>query len=385
MSTTLRRFLLVTLTHGEAVSRLHYSPKLIVAKIRSLLICNAIIVAKEIHLSGGFHYHVGVLNESASSKTVTRELRKLFQEFEGKQLNVSFHKSWNTVCSYVIKQDKTPYCWNIKLEEVEERTKRQRRGNRNLDSISMLKECETWNDVLEHPTLGAQVLRSYSSVKQTWNDLKGSREQQPLLERLREYVELEARSTGEYPKPYSEEELGTRAGALEWLASNLESKRELRKPQLLIIGNPMTGKTRFIQDLENFLTTYVVPIRSNDFSGATINVDLWVIDEFDKGRFKPQVLNALLDGQRVGLDCKYGNIFYKDKNIPIVLLSNSLAKFADSNLQKAFITRVQVTEFLSPESLEVNRVASTLLSRLEKREHKESLLLASPSPKLFED
>ena len=42
-------------------------------------------------------------------------------------------------------------------------------------------------------------------------------------------------------------------------------------------------------------------------------VDLWLTDGFETSLISPSILNKLLDGQRVLLDCKYGNLFLKSK------------------------------------------------------------------------
>lgn len=84
----------------------------IIARLRGAFICKSIVISKESHTSTpGFHYHIGIWNENASKYTAASKLRDLFPEFEGRQLNVSFHKGWNTVCTYLLKEDGAPTVW----------------------------------------------------------------------------------------------------------------------------------------------------------------------------------------------------------------------------------------------------------------------------------
>ena len=161
-----------------------------VSKCRSLFNCESIIVAKELDKDKGYHYHVGILNDTASYNTAAKLLRSSFPEFDGSQLNVSFHKGWNSICEYVFKEDQDPYCWGTTKEQCRERLHRKKAGKKSYLLISRLHKCETWNDVLADSILGPRVLRSYSSIKQTFYDLKVN-EKMPSLEfRLKEYVSL---------------------------------------------------------------------------------------------------------------------------------------------------------------------------------------------------
>lgn len=55
---TLRPYILLTLSHAE--KRTQITKKDIIERINRVLLCNAIVVAKEEHEEGGFHYHVGM-------------------------------------------------------------------------------------------------------------------------------------------------------------------------------------------------------------------------------------------------------------------------------------------------------------------------------------
>ena len=115
MSENIRRFLLLTLSYAEKSECAHYKPHFVVSKCRSLFNCESVIVPKESHKG---EYHVGILNNTASRYTATKKFREGFPEFEGRQLNLSFHKSWSTVCDYVLKQDPNPFVWGTTTKEL---------------------------------------------------------------------------------------------------------------------------------------------------------------------------------------------------------------------------------------------------------------------------
>jgi len=187
MSSHIRKFILLTLSHAESGGRSHYTPHFVTSKCRSLFNCESVIVSKELHQNKGYHYHVGVLNDTASYNTAAKLLRGSFPEFEGRQLNVSFHKSWNTICEYVFKQDQDTYCWGTTKEQCRERLHRKKAGKKSVDLINRLRKCETWNDVLADSILGPRVLKSYSSIKQAFYDLKVYEKVPSLESRLKEY------------------------------------------------------------------------------------------------------------------------------------------------------------------------------------------------------
>ena len=117
---------------------------------------------------------------------------------------------------------------------------------------------------------------------------------------------------------YSFSDLKERYFVFFWLARNLR-----RQKQLLILGCPGTFKTTFVQYLSDCLPVYFVPRRSRDFTGANQKYALWVIDEFSGYDLDLETLNMLLDGQRMRLDSKYGRVFEKVDNVPIIMLGNS--------------------------------------------------------------
>ena len=179
-----------------------------------------------------------------------------------------FHKSWNTICSYVIKQDRETAGTQRLMSAGSVQGSKRGTG---LDSRQILESCKSWREVLKHPGMFNKAERSYSSIKQLWVDLqtKDYDALPSLEERLRKYV------TERGCKPYRLQELGSRRAAVEWLCKNLGTNRKLRELQLFVESPPASGKTYFLHGLREFLETYTVPQRRNDFSGCETGSDLY--------------------------------------------------------------------------------------------------------------
>ena len=369
MNESVRKFILLTLNHVESGDRTHYTPHFVVSKCRSLFNCESVVVAKELHKEKGYHYHVGIQNDTASRYTAARILRDSFPEFDGRQLNVSYHKSWNTICEYIFKQDKEPYCWGTTKEQCRERFHRKKAGKRSVDFVSRLGACVSWRDVITDSFLGPRVARSYSSVKQLFLDLKGFEELDSLESRLSEYLSVNERVSGKI-SGYSSKDLQDRTPAISWLGENLNIDRPIRTPQLLLIGPPGSGKTTFVDLLSKFCKVYVVPLRKDDFSRASTSVDFWFIDELTSKRMSPEVLNIVLDGSSADLEVKFGHLFEKRKNVPVIMACNKLPKYDSPTQAEALRTRVMECEFSSysdARGLTSPRLAKTLLTILSNR------------------
>ena len=353
---SVRKYILLTLSHGECtLERQKLSAKVIISRLTGAFVCKSIIISRESHASsGGFHYHIGIWNDTASKHTALSTLRGLFPEFDGRQLNASFHKGWNSVCRYVLKEDKTPTVWGEEsLELVKDRAKAAEGKHRGPDLIKLLRTKNSWEEVIADDTLAHKCLSNYSSVRSTFEDIQASNKPACFLKRLSLYVLKKG------TKVYKAKDLNERLFAIKWLAYNLCRKRHLKQRQLFILGCPGTNKTNFVQSLSEFLKVYFVPRRPKDFTGASAHHDLWVIDELSGYDCDLDMLNMLLDGQKVSLDTKYGKVFLKEINVPIILISNYLPFNLVS--EKSFESRVFFMDFFSKiDHIDAGRLASTL-------------------------
>lgn len=74
------------------------------------------------------------MNTSASKHTLTKRVREGFPEWDQYACNVRTHKSWATVCSYLLKEDKSPlvvgkeYCLKQLKEIAEAKKSHRKRG-----------------------------------------------------------------------------------------------------------------------------------------------------------------------------------------------------------------------------------------------------------------
>lgn len=151
--------------------------------------CKSIVVSKEIYTSLGHHYHVGIRNENASKHSAVSMIRRLFPEFEGRQLNVSFHKGWNSICSYLLKEDKSPVVWGEEsLELIRERAQAHGGKRQGPDLAKLLRGKSSWDEVMMDDNLVRKCLSSYSSVRNTFMDLQAMKQKVHVLERLAAYV-----------------------------------------------------------------------------------------------------------------------------------------------------------------------------------------------------
>ena len=88
----------------------------------------------------------------------------------------------------------------------------------------------------------------------------------------------------------------------------------------------------------------------------------------------------MLDGSRVDLDAKYGDLFEKRKNKAVIMACNKSPKYEKAHQTEAFNTRVKELQF-GKTCLDLNkkRLAKTVLNIKEKYKTKR---LESPLPLL---
>ena len=61
----------------------------------------------------------------------------------------------------------------------------------------------------------------------------------------------------------------------------------------------------------------------------------------------PEVFNIVLDGSSADLEAKYGHLFEKRKNVPVIMACNKVPKYDSLSQTEAFNTRVTECEFSS--------------------------------------
>lgn len=336
-NTSIRRFILITLSHAELRKTVY--PITIVERIQKIFYCQAIVVAKENHEKEGYHYHVGILTDNASKNTATKFIRKKFYEWDGRVIDVKFHKSWPSVVSYILKEDQKPLIWgDFSLAQLKDicYKKNQHKKIEKPTQGELLERLEEKKDILEiydDDLLREKILSALPRIKEAFDDLVIRKMKIETWEsRIKAYLEEKG-----YPKEYTIEEIQEKYLLLDWIACQLCFRRPLKTKQLFLYGEPSTQKTLIFQLLQKVLNIYFVSSRRNDFTGANDYYDLWVFDEFhepsedsgihgatEEGTTFANTILKVLDGQECRLDSKYARIFTKRKNVPIIMIANSL-------------------------------------------------------------
>lgn len=186
---TLREYILLTLSHAEG--RPTANPEWVRDRLKELFDCRAILVAKESHSESGYNLHAGILNRDASKNTATKRIRQVFHEWEGRTLDVQFHRNWASICRYLLKQDGQPLVWGeFSLDEIRDiaadaspksatkvRTSTPAEQLQLMETtppdiiIQKLERCGDWYEIYDDPILGGLAVHSYESLKKLYVDL----------------------------------------------------------------------------------------------------------------------------------------------------------------------------------------------------------------------
>lgn len=204
-----------------------------------------IIVSREEHEEGGYHFHVGVLlGIGILSKRAPKLFREIFPEFEGAQLHVSFHKSWVTVCKYLLKEDADPFFWGngdllTVQNEIKACTNHTRKPVSNMEIIDKLKNLDEWEHVYKDPDLLNMIFRSYNTLRSVYEDMRLIKDSESSLHtRFIKYL-----SDRGQPAEYTIQYLKEKDYLLDWIAVNVLFHRPIKTKQLRIYGVPSTQKT----------------------------------------------------------------------------------------------------------------------------------------------
>lgn len=174
----MRPRLLLTLSHNDKWERDRVTPSEILARVVKVFECQKVVISEEPHSAGGSHYHVGILNSTATRYNAARRLREAFPEFGGAALHVSFHRSWETVLRYVMKGQKVLLSWDlvgglILNPENHEYpiADHHERLSRTEELFELLASKTTWGEVVREPRLRSALFARYSSTKKLYNDI----------------------------------------------------------------------------------------------------------------------------------------------------------------------------------------------------------------------
>ena len=152
---TLRLYISITLSHAEKGV---VTQDEVVNRLRRALKCKCIVVSKEKHSAGGFHFHVAVKNAKHNAAKI---IRSIFPEFDGVQCEVS--KGWG--CAYLTKEDKSPLVWGEYTREqildISECSRHHKKDTTvpNQVVLDNLSKCEDWFDIYSNEVLVNRLFR----------------------------------------------------------------------------------------------------------------------------------------------------------------------------------------------------------------------------------
>lgn len=109
---------------------------------------------------------------------------------------------------------------------------------------------------------------------------------------------------------------------INWLNKNIKKERHFKQRQLLLQAPPDFRKTGLVQMLDKYLTILYAPTLEDFLDEWEENTyDLLVFDEWCYHQHNPQFLNQLLDGQKMNVRIKGGQVRKQDK-VPVIILTN---------------------------------------------------------------
>lgn len=148
-------------------------------------------------------------------------------------------------------------------------------------------------------------------------------------------------------------------------------ERRLGAFKLLIIGQPETQKTLFMQLISELFEVYFGDPELHNLSGADPSDDLWVLDGVSSDMYgeawskskEAVMLSQLLYGQKMPIYWGADNMYWKATNIPIVLIGEN--EIPLGLFHPRFQAKLVVSRWFGhcPVGLlSLKRVASTLLN-----------------------
>jgi len=226
----IRKLILLTLSQSEKGERRKVQPKEMEERIRKLFDCVCIVVAKERHQDGEkIHHHIAVLNENASKNQAIAKIREALEEWEGRQCDVSFHKTWKSLCAYITKQDKAPYVWGkftINQVLAEAKAARDHKSTRKITPetgedknqriYAKLRQCNDFLALRKDPELADLLLLKYQTIRNLWEDEQSIKAQlESPMGILVDFLQKRG-----WPKEYLPEDIKDKYFAIDWIAVN---------------------------------------------------------------------------------------------------------------------------------------------------------------------
>ncbi len=282
-------------------------------------------VVREAHADGGNHLHA--LISFASRKRITNPLAfDILDEKEWCHPNVAIVRSWDASCLYLSKTGNEIYHWY-----------REGCGSSVASFAAAVIRGEKYKEEKGHHSKG-KFKKAEALIATNKGNILAVREAMPgffmqHLKKIREYSAFYQLYVAEeeVKKPWvplvdiaAMEHRYNRVIA-EWLNSNLFVPRFPKQKQLYIWGEPDTGKTSFVNWLEDFCFIWRPSRQTGGFQDAwrPNHYNLVVIDELEEKDIPISFLKILLGGGVQEMPMKGLPSATKRERLPVVVLSQS--------------------------------------------------------------
>lgn len=343
-STHIRAFTLLTLTHADQRSAV--TMDVIAERLNKKFDIVKIVACQESHEEGGFHYHFAIHSNDISKNTGTSKLRQLIPEFDGRSIDVKFHKSWVTMLLYVTKEDPdwTKNIWG-EYSKTDAESDMKARTNKTSMAINAVRAHidggGTAYQLARNDDVARFMLCSASSVMKFAECIQRSKPSKGTIDSIHELA-ADVDIFAARPK-FTKDQLD----ALKQFASQLTGRKH-RQQQLYCVGPPGTGKSFMWEELSRNTRCFVPCLENNERAFADYSDELhdWIFINDFHDNIKFQILNNLLEGSVMRLN-GYGGQLTKTRNVPIVLTANRIPvyKNLDETRLEALLSRLLILDF----------------------------------------
>jgi hypothetical protein len=326
-----RRWVLLTLDHVEKDGR-EMSFDEAVRRVCDVFSVARYVAAREDHSAGGYHYHLALELNDFSRKNGTRKMRSAFPEYDGRAVNCSIHRGWNTMNIYVLKDlEKSPADYfqaggadgyDLGMAVEEKKAKKNKKARATAAVRAAAKTNRSFASLVEDDDVASHMMTNFNAAQSFYNlcaahyNDKTSKEM--LMEKALEYQ-------GEVPEGLFTAEQEASLDC--WMQQLFEGRRS-RMPQLYNYGASGTGKSYLFHILASMTRCFMPCLENGEraFAGYSDEQHDWIfIDEFHDN-LKFSVFSQILAGDPMQINC-YGFQRMKTKNVPVIVTANEMPSY----------------------------------------------------------
>lgn len=316
---------MLTLTKIEEFKALRNIVLKVFSELPGELKCQIVIV-QEVHKDGSFHLHAVILICVGLNKNSYRKIvRGLFPDFTGRGIDVRGIRNLSFTFKYLLKEvtnKKDVVCFNIDWKELLEKAK--------ITELLMLEEMVMFNNKIEWVNSSLKNKHFYITNKNKCNNIWEISQYNTCLS-LKEVIE-HLKDT-----PYRGMPFFLKFDAIFFLfklALIFFSTCEWKQTNILLVGKPNCGKSRFFKKLEECcgMTLYWAPRRAGDFSNFKYNTRIIIIDDIisSKNIWPIAFLLKCLGREGFTADAKIQTIFNIPAGVPVAVCTNFPGYFTNN-------------------------------------------------------